>query len=147
MARHQMLLVALLLTLGPAARAADCPQWGRDQSRNMVSPEKNLPATADPGTPKEDGGEVDPATTKNVLWVAKLGSQSYGNTIVAGGQVYIGTNNAAPRRPSVKGDLGILLCLEQATGNFLWQLSTPKLGGRQCERLGIGRDLLLAHLR
>ena len=45
----------------------------------------------------------DIKTGKNVKWVAKLGSQTYGNPVVAGGQVYVGTNNdwrATPRKPA-----------------------------------------------
>ena len=37
------------------------------------------------------------ATTKNCLWVAKLGSQSYGTPTIADGRVFVGTNNEAPR--------------------------------------------------
>ena len=39
----------------------------------------------------------DVKTGKNVKWVAELGSQSYGNPVVAGGVVLVGTNNEAMR--------------------------------------------------
>jgi len=73
-------------------------------------------------------GEVDISTTKNVKWTAKLGSQSYGNPTVAGGKVFVGTNNETPRDPAVKGDRGILMCFDEKTGKFLWQLVVAKLG-------------------
>ncbi|GMV82872.1 MAG: hypothetical protein AMXMBFR7_40560 [Planctomycetota bacterium] len=111
-----------------AAQAGDWPGWGRDGGRNMVSDEKNLPAVADPGKLKPDSEEVDVATTKNVKWVAKLGSQTYGNPTISGGKVFIGTNNEGPRDPKHKGDRGIVMCFEEATGKFLWQLVVPKLG-------------------
>jgi outer membrane protein assembly factor BamB len=123
-----LLVVGLATALFCAvSRAEDCPMWGRDPSRNMVSPEKGLPLTADPGKAKDGADEIDPATTKNIKWVAKLGSHSYGNVTVAGGRVYVGTNNATPRDPRFAGDYGILMCLDEATGKLLWQLAAPKL--------------------
>lgn len=109
------------------AIAGDWPMWGHDPSRNMVSVEKNLPDSADPGKPKEDGGPIDLATTKNVKWAAKLGAASYGNVTVSNGRVFIGTNNAVPRDPKYAGDYSILLCLDEQTGRMLWQLAVPKL--------------------
>jgi len=93
----------------------------------MVSDEKNLPISADAGKAKDDGGPTDPATTKNVKWVAKLGSASYGNCTVAAGRVFVGTNNDPPRDAKYAGDYGILLCLDEQTGRMLWQLAIPKL--------------------
>ena len=110
------------------ARAGDWPQWGFDAGRNMVSAEKKLPATFEPGKMKADSEEIDPATTKGVRWTAKLGSQSYGNPVIAGGRVFVGTNNESPRDPRIKGDRAILAAFDEATGAFLWQLVVPKLG-------------------
>ncbi|HET6249449.1 MAG TPA: PQQ-binding-like beta-propeller repeat protein [Tepidisphaeraceae bacterium] len=110
-----------------SALAGDWPMWGHDPSRNMVSAEKGLPISADPGKAKDDGSPVDMATTKNVKWIAKLGSASYGNATVADGRVYVGTNNASPRDKKYQGDYGILMCLDEKTGNLLWQLAVPKL--------------------
>jgi len=129
----------MLLAAGDV-HAGDWPMWGHDPSRNMVSTEKNLPATADPGKSKDDGGPIDLATTKNVKWVAKLGSASYGNATIANGRVYVGTNNASPRDPKYAGDYGILLCLDEQTGKLLWQLATPKLAAGKVndwEQVGI----------
>src|SRR3989454_2455239 len=92
------------------------PMWGGAPDRNMVSNMKGLPV------------QWDVKTKKNVKWVAKLGSQSYGNPVVAGGMVFVGTNNDSPRNPRDKGDRGILMCLDEKTGKFLWQLVVPKLG-------------------
>src|SRR6266850_2061705 len=63
----------------------DWPMWGGTPDRNMTSNMKGLPTS------------WDVKTKKNVKWVAALGSQSYGNPVVAGGQVYVGTNNEGPR--------------------------------------------------
>ena len=81
----------------------------------MVSDMKNLPTS------------WDVATKKNVKWVATLGSQSYGNPVVAGGQVYVGTNNEAPRDPKQTGDKGVLMAFRESDGEFLWQQVNDKL--------------------
>ena len=107
--------------------AGDYPMLGLNPSRNMVSPEKNLPTSADAGKAKDDGGPVDLSTTQNVRWIAKLGSAAYGNVTIADGRVFIGTNNNVPRDPKYQGDHGIVLCLDEKTGALLWQLAAPKL--------------------
>src|ERR687895_538130 len=70
----------------------DWPMWGGSPDRNMVSNMKGLP------------GEWDVKTRKNVKWVADLGSQSYGNPVVSGGMVFVGTNNEGMRDPKQTGD-------------------------------------------
>ena len=78
---------------------------------------------------KEKGTEdIDMSTTKNVKWVAKIGSQSYGTPTIAGGKVLIGTNNESPRDAQHEGDRGIIMCFDEKDGSFLWQLVIPKLG-------------------
>jgi outer membrane protein assembly factor BamB len=62
-----------------------------------------------------------------VKWEADLGSQSYGNPVVAGGQVYVGTNNESPKDPAVKGDKGVLMAFKESDGQFLWQDVSDKL--------------------
>ena len=91
--------------------------------------ERGLPVSAKAGEYKENSEEIDPATTENVKWVAKLGTQTYGNPTVAGGRVYVGTNNSTPRDPKIEGDYGILMCLDEQTGKLVWQLASPKLSG------------------
>lgn len=119
--------IAVLAALCPlAAFAGDWPAWGRDASRNMVSPEKNLPDAIEPPTAGDDG-KIAPGSGKNVRWVAKLGSASYGNPTVAGGRVFVGINNGTPRDPKIVGDYAILLCLDEKTGAFLWQYASPKM--------------------
>src|SRR4249919_3027300 len=89
---------ALPLTLGLAVtQANDWPQWGGHTARNMYSPEKGLPDRFEIGKINADTGEVDLKTSKNVKWVGKLGSQSYGNCTVAAGKIFVGTNNDSPR--------------------------------------------------
>jgi outer membrane protein assembly factor BamB len=94
--------------------AADQPQWGQAWSRNMVSAETNLPDS------------FDPKTGRNIKWSAKLGTETYSTPIVAGGRVYIGTNNNEPRDSKHQGDRGVLMCFDEKTGKLLWQLVVPK---------------------
>ena len=107
---------ALLLFLLPLVPSlADQPQWGTAWTRNPVSPETKLPDTFDPGT------------KKNVKWVADLGSQTHSTPVIAGGRVFIGTNNANPRDSKHTGDRGVFMCLDEKDGRLLWQLVVPKL--------------------
>ncbi len=101
--------------------------WGGTIHRNMYSPAKELPDRFDPGQFKSGTDDVDMASTKNVKWVGKLGSQSYGNTSVSRGKVFVGTNNDFPRDPQHQGDRSILMCFDEKTGDFLWHLVVPKL--------------------
>ena len=94
--------------------AADQPQWGEAWTRNMVSAEKGLVDS------------FDLETGRNIKWVAPLGTHTHSTPIVAGGRVYISTNNGAPRDPKQTGDRGVLLCLDEKDGHLLWQLVVPK---------------------
>jgi outer membrane protein assembly factor BamB len=107
-------VLAVASVAAPLA-AQDWPMWGGTPARNMVSPATGLPATWDlkAGT--------------NIKWKAEVGSTSYGNPVVAGGKVFVGTNNANPRNPQVTGDKGILMCFRESDGTFLWQAVSDKL--------------------
>ena len=121
---------ALLLgawSLELSASAADWPQWGGRNVRDMYSPQRGLPDSFGKIDFKPGSDEISTNGVKNLKWIAKLGSQSYGNVTVAGGKVFIGTNNEPPRDPKHPGDRSILLCFDEKTGEFLWQLVVPKL--------------------
>ena len=118
-------MVALLLVLAVGIKSTpvaasdpgtgDWPMWGGTPDRNMVSNAKGLPT------------EWDVKTKKNIKWVAQLGSQSYGNPVVAGGMVFVGTNNELLRDPKQPGDRGVLMAFRESDGQFLWQQTHPKL--------------------
>ncbi len=93
----------------------DWPMWGGTADRNMVSEMTGLP------------GDWDVETGRNVKWVADLGSQSYGNPVVSGGMVFVGTNNELLRDPEQPGDRGVLMAFRESDGEFLWQQTTMKL--------------------
>ena len=107
------LAVVVLVAADPGS--GDWPMWGGTPDRNMVSLMKGLPTS------------WDIKTKKNVKWVAALGSQSYGNPVVAGGQVYVGTNNESLRNPKEPGDRGVLMAFRESDGQFLWQHTNAKL--------------------
>lgn len=141
---NNRILALTLAMIATQARGADWPQWGGSNGRNMVSAERDLPDTIGFGEPKQGSDELDLTTTKNVKWVAKLGSQTYGNPVVAGGKVFVGTNNASPRDPAVTGDQSVLMAFDEASGRFLWQFAEPKIGSGKVndwEFLGITSQL------
>jgi outer membrane protein assembly factor BamB len=107
------------------AGPSDHTMFGGTPSRNMVN-------TIDKGVPDK----FDPEGAL-LLWKAQLGSRSYGGPIVAGGKVFVGTNNERPRNKRdtqpVKDagiepiDRGIVMCFDEKTGKFLWQAVHNKL--------------------
>ncbi len=114
-ARYPMVGVLCLLALTARVKAEDQPQWGERFSRNMVSAEKGLPDS------------FDLKTGSNVLWAVDIGTETHGTPVIAGGNVLLGTNNGKPRDVRQTGDRGVLMCFEEKTGRFLWQLVVPKI--------------------
>ncbi len=95
----------------------DWPQLGGTPARNNTPNGVNIPT------------DWDIHTGNNIKWSAKLGSESYGTVVVANGKLYVGTNNGAGylKRYPTTVDLGVLLCLRESDGEFLWQHSSEKL--------------------
>jgi len=110
------LVLWLVLSAAASAAAADWPQWGGTDGKNMVSNETGLPESFVPGERNVATGRIDPATAKNVKWGVKLCPTIYGAPVVAHGRIYIGG-----RKPG----LGLLLCLDEQTGQVLWQWQGP----------------------
>ena len=81
--------------------------WDADGNLKPVLAE-SIPGLED-GTLAKDGKSVTWKLKKNVKWMVELGSQSYGNAVVSGGTVYVGTNNESLKDPKVTGDKGILV--------------------------------------
>jgi len=111
------LIALVLLGLSDRPEQTVRGQWGEWQTRNMVSEAKDLPES------------VQPDTRQNILWQAELGRQTHGTPVVAGRYVLIGTNGENLRDPRLRGDFGVLCCLEAETGRLVWQLVVPKVGG------------------
>src|SRR2546426_8601252 len=90
------------------------PMWGGAPDRNMVSNMKGLPV------------QWDVKTKKNVKWMAKLGSQSYGNPVVAGGMGFVGANNQLLRDPKQPRDRGGVIAVRRSDGEFMLQQNPQK---------------------
>ena len=106
----------------------DYSQWCGSPGKNNVRLAKNLPIDWDIGRFDDETGDWL-GGGKHIKWVARLGSQTYGNAVMAGGRVYVGTNNGAgylKRFPS-DVDLGCMLCFRASDGKLLWQHSSRKL--------------------
>src|SRR5262249_8587018 len=105
---------------------SDHTMFGGTNDRNMVNfKDKNIPDKFDAET--------------DAIWKADLGSKAYGGPIVAGGRVYVGTNN--PRPPHLRDNKktpdrdveplgkGVLMVFGEKDGKFLWQAIHDKLAG------------------
>jgi hypothetical protein len=108
--------------------SADWNQWGGGPARNNTPEGKNVPESwVMPSF--DDEGHWKPGTGKHIKWGGTLGSQTYGNPVVANGQAYVGTNNGAGwiKKYPKEIDLGCLICFNEADGKFIWQHSNEKL--------------------
>ncbi|MFM7206875.1 MAG: PQQ-binding-like beta-propeller repeat protein [Planctomycetaceae bacterium] len=127
MARLALTILATTLTALPA-QGSDWPQWGGHAERNLASTERGLPASFHPGRRRRDHLGLDPATARNVRWVARIGCENYSSPVVAAGRVFIGTNDEElddPRFETTEG--GVLTCFDERTGALVWRLVVPKL--------------------
>lgn len=136
-ARQGLRSIAALLTLGLASCLTDTvtatepqewPQLGGSPARNNAARATGLPVSWNVGKVEGRSRKLVLAGDKQVRWAAALGSECYNAPVVAGGKVFVGTNNAgyAARYPA-KVDLGCLVCFSAADGKFLWQHSVEKL--------------------
>ncbi len=95
--------------------AGDWPMWGGTPGRNMVGKMNGAPT------------KWDVQSKENFRWIAQLGSHAYGNPVVSGGMVFVGTNNEVLRDPKQDGDRGVLIAFRESDGEFLWQHTSEKL--------------------
>ncbi len=108
--------IGSMSSVGFRQRPGDWPMWGGSPSRNNVN-------QSDRTVPHD----WDIATGRNIKWTADLGSQTFGNPVVAEGRIFISTNNGRERNPKIKGDRGVVMCFREADGEFLWQATHDKL--------------------
>ena len=127
-----MRLTGILVTVAVGlsssiASAGDWPEWGYGPNRNMASDAKNLPLSFGPGKPKKDSRQIDMSTTRNVKWALVLGSQTYGNPVISGGKIIVGTNDGMLKDDRFKRTRGgLVICCDAETGKTLWQLVVPR---------------------
>ena len=125
-----VILPTFTLAAGPAPKAITSPDgwpmFGGTPARNMANLSERLMALPKSGPEWEGAEGAKKWEAEWVLWKADLGSHTRGSPVVAGGRVYVGTNNERPRnrRDIWRGnplDMGVLVCFDQKTGKFLWQ--------------------------
>ncbi len=136
-----MLGVAAIHSVGSSPNAPIPKEAGKTGSSHAMfggTPFRNMVNLTDKNVPDK----VDP-NGRAILWKTELGSRAYGGPVISNGRVYVGTNNETrlPRNPrdtqkNKDGELelidrGILLCLDEKTGQFLWQAVHPKLPSGQ----------------
>jgi len=125
---------------GTPERPGDHYMFGNHPDRNFINPN---PVHLSAEFPKAEGDDKVHVLGSRVKWKAQLGSRAYGGPIIAGGKVFVGTNNENPRNKRDRGkatddseegppiDKGILMCFDEKTGQFLWQMVHDKLESGQ----------------
>ena len=110
-------------------KAGDWPQWGGTSFRNNVPVAENIPTEWAPGDFDRKTGAWKKDDAKNIKWVSQMGSQTYGNPVIAAGKVFVGSNNSGGfiKRYPADVDLGAFICYDEKDGKFLWQHSSEKL--------------------
>jgi outer membrane protein assembly factor BamB len=111
-----LICVVTLVTFTPTGdcRAADWPAFGRDRTRNAVSPESDPPT------------DWDVKTGRNIKWQAEIASAAFGTPVVSDGLVWIGGNRWRPGDDEPK-DAALLLCFDEQTGEKLYEYVSPRL--------------------
>jgi len=115
--RFILFSVAAVLT----ANAADWPQYGRTNERNMISDDTGLPDSF-------EVGDAD-SPSKNIKWKVRFDGEIRGMPVAAHGKVYLAAAASAsnlkyplPTRPDWKK--GTLYCFDEQTGDLLWQFTS-----------------------
>lgn len=116
-------------TANAPIKPGDWAQWAGTSYRNNTPMGENIAIEWEVGEFDRKTGDWISDEAKNIKWVARVGSQTYGNPVVADGRLYVGTNNGAGwlKRYPRNVDLGCLLAFNEADGKFLWQDSSEKL--------------------
>ncbi len=117
--------------------ASDHTMFGGTVARNMINTKDKVAKYPKEAPKWDDEEDVKKWTAEWVLWKAQLGSRAYGGPTIAGGKVFVGTNNEAARNPRdtrkdadgqiERLDKGILMVFDEKTGKFLWQHVFDKL--------------------
>jgi outer membrane protein assembly factor BamB len=113
--------LVLVAQLGVPSIGAQLPSSSKSWPMFGGTPERNMANVVDKSIATD--WSVEEGKQKNIKWSASLGTYSYGGPVVAGGKVFVGTNNAVPRDPKNKSkDKAVLMAFNEADGKFLWQI-------------------------
>lgn len=129
MEQPRPVIAAVDRTANAPIQPGDWPQWGGTSYRNNTPVAAKVPMTWNVGEFDHETGAWAREKAKNIKWVARLGGQTYGTPVIAGGRVFVGTNNQRGylKRYPASVDLGCLLCFRESDGELLWQHSSEKL--------------------
>ena len=105
-----------------AADAAPAPtkewnQWGGSGSRNNVPEGTGIPTEWAVGDFDFKTGEWKSESAENIKWASKLGSQTYGNCVIADGKASTTVRFSAPGTYVLRADAddGILVAAKDVT--------------------------------
>ncbi|MCX7006048.1 MAG: PQQ-binding-like beta-propeller repeat protein [Kiritimatiellaeota bacterium] len=84
--------------------------------------EKGLPSGYTLGV-ETDNDTINLAATKNIKWVARVGSKTFGSPVVSQGKVFLGTQGTPSTNASI-------VCLDEQTGNELGRFICRRPQGR-----------------
>ena len=84
-------------------------------------PQTTVPQTGNPPV------DWDTTTGRNIVWSVELGNETYGRPVIAGGAVYVGTDNARQMNPDFQDGSGVLMAFRATDGAFLWQDVAPRV--------------------
>jgi len=128
--RLSIILGLTATCLGHPANAEDWPQFGRDQTRNAVSPEKGPPGWWQFEERDDKGKLLTPS--KNIHWSAELNGSIYsrllGDPVVVDGLVWVGS----PHWVNLGEERGVrcdaaLVCLDEKSGKELYRHHSQRL--------------------
>ncbi len=112
---------------GDRSSQLDWPQLGGSPRRSHVAAGVEVPA------------DWNLETGRNVRWSFPLGPGTAAAPTVAGGRVFIGSRSGSDLpQARESGDSGCLLCLDEESGELLWQHKTPSLTDASPRLLGMG---------
>lgn len=111
---RSVLFLAASVLVTSSSRSEDWPQWGGTSGHNMASSETGLPKTFRPGSIDSKTDAMDSVSGENLRWAVKLGSETHGSPVIAGGRVFVGSNSYSSERSTTKGashsDTGYGIC-------------------------------------
>jgi outer membrane protein assembly factor BamB len=126
--------------------AADWPQWGGDKERDMSAAETHLAASFVPGRKKANGAGIDLATTQNVRWAVRLGTETYASPTVANGKVFIATNDRSTKDPRYEPTGGgLLMCVDATSGQLRWQLPVRRFTNDDAQSIPKARKYVVRY--
>ncbi len=120
------------------------PSTPKRRSASSVSARAGCPIRLSPARKRRIREEAT-ATTRNVKWVAKLGSTGLRQSNDLWREASSSAQTTSRRAiENLRGDYYVAMAFEEASGKYLWQPASTEARRRQGERLGVSRPLLVA---